>query len=187
MNVEHMRVASLTPTALLVRTACLAAALLCAVCTGSVPQAPAATSDASGGVRASTPAPVSSTPAGKLRAAKARRHNVATWFGPGLYGHKTACGQRLTPIVRGVASRTLPCGTLVRISYQGNAITVPVLDRGPYAHGVEWDLTTGAAQALDIVETVRIKARVVGSTPNVPTLGLPPAALVEAATGGAQA
>lgn len=182
-----MPVASLTPTALLVRTACLAVALLCAVCAGSIPQAPAATSNVSGGVRASTHAGTRSKRAAKLRAAKARRHNVATWFGPGLYGHRTACGQRLTPIVLGVASRTLPCGTLVRISYQDHAITVPVLDRGPYAHGVEWDLTTGAAQALNITETVRIKARVVGSTPNVPTLGLPPAAIVEAATGGAQA
>jgi peptidoglycan lytic transglycosylase len=154
---------------------------------GFIPEATAATSQLSGGVRAGTQAPARSTRAAKLKAAKAHRHNVATWFGPGLYGHKTACGQQLTPIVRGVASRTLPCGTLVRISYEGHAIIVPVLDRGPYARGVEWDLTTGTAQALDITETVRIKARVVGSTPNVPTLGLPPAALVEAATGGAQA
>jgi rare lipoprotein A (peptidoglycan hydrolase) len=186
MNARHMRVASPTPTALVVRTACLAAALLCAVGATFVPQAPAATSSVSGGVQASTHATVRSRRAAKLKAAKAHRHNVATWFGPGLYGHKTACGQRLTPIVRGVASRTLPCGTLVHISYRGHAITVPVLDRGPYAHGAEWDLTTGAAQALNITETVRIKARVVGSTPNVPTLGLPPAPLVEAATGGAQ-
>ena len=42
---------------------------------------------------------------------------IATWFGPGFYGKKTACGQTLTPAIVGVANRTLPCGTLVKVSY----------------------------------------------------------------------
>ena len=49
----------------------------------------------------------------------------------------------------------------------------PVVDRGPYANGADWDLTAGAAQALGIEETVRIATRVVGAVPNTPTLGLP--------------
>ena len=44
---------------------------------------------------------------------------LATWFGPGFYGQTTACGQTLTPAVVGVANRTLPCGTLVKVSYRG--------------------------------------------------------------------
>src|ERR1700690_2075125 len=59
---------------------------------------------------------------------------IATWFGPGFYGRQTACGQTLTPGVVGVANRTLPCGTLVQITYKDHTLTVPVLDRGPYAH-----------------------------------------------------
>jgi rare lipoprotein A len=98
---------------------------------------------------------------------------IATWFGPGFYGHRTACGQTLTPAVVGVAHRTLPCGTLVRVSWHGHALTVPVVDRGPYAHGADWDLTAGAARALGVTETVRIRTRVVGSTANTPTLGAP--------------
>jgi rare lipoprotein A len=99
---------------------------------------------------------------------------IATWFGPGFYGNTTACGQTLTPSVIGVANRTLPCGTLVKVSYHGHALTVPVLDRGPYSHiGADWDLTAGAAQALAVTETVRIGTRVVGIAPNSPTLGLP--------------
>ncbi len=123
------------------------------------------------------------------QAAKAKVHptGVATWFGPGLYGQVTACGQTLTPAVVGVANRTLPCGTLVRVSYRGHALTVPVLDRGPYANHADWDLTAGAAQALDITETVHICAHIVGSAPNTPTLGSPPVTPAEAATGGAQA
>jgi rare lipoprotein A len=112
---------------------------------------------------------------------------IATWFGPGFYGKKTACGQKLTPSVIGVANRTLPCGTLVKVSYKGHTLTVPVLDRGPYAHHADWDLTAGAAQALGITETVRIATTVVGSAPNTASLGLPPAAPTTVVAGGASA
>jgi rare lipoprotein A len=112
---------------------------------------------------------------------------IATWFGPGFYGQRTACGQVLTPAVIGVANRTLHCGTLVNVSYRGRRLVVPVIDRGPYANGADWDLTTEAARALGIQDTVRIRARVVGSVPNTPMLGLPPASQQLAATGGASA
>jgi rare lipoprotein A len=116
------------------------------------------------------------------------RSGIATWFGPGFYGKKTACGQTLTPGVVGVANRTLPCGTLVKVSYGGHALTVPVLDRGPYSHiGADWDLTSGAAEALGISETVRIGTRIIGSAPNTPTLGLPAVPPVAALAGGALA
>jgi rare lipoprotein A (peptidoglycan hydrolase) len=122
--------------------------------------------------------------------AKASVHptGIATWFGPGFYGKKTACGQTLTPGVLGVANRTLPCGTLVKVTYAGRTLTVPVLDRGPYSHiGADWDLTAGAAQALSITETVRIHARVVGKTPNSPDLGLAPASPSAVLAGGSLA
>ncbi len=103
------------------------------------------------------------------------RQTVATWYGPGFYGHTTACGQKLTPKLVGLASRTLPCGTLVRISYGGHLLTAPVLDRGPYGHsGAVWDLTSGAARALTIKQTVRIGTQIIGSVPNTPTLGQSP-------------
>ncbi len=115
--------------------------------------------------------------------------SLATWFGPGFYGNKTACGQTLTPAVVGVASRTLACGTLVRVGYRGHNLTVPVLDRGPYGHnGASWDLTAGAAHALGIVDTVRITTAIVGSIPNGPLLGAPlEAGTPEAAGTGAEA
>ena len=72
----------------------------------------------------------------------------------------------MTPTLVGVASRTLPCGTLVQVDYRGHQLTVPVLDRGPYGHiGAAWDLTAGAARALKITETVRIATAIVGSRP----------------------
>jgi rare lipoprotein A (peptidoglycan hydrolase) len=124
----------------------------------------ASTGDTSGG----SPAAPSATPATSVGPS-----GVATWFGPGFYGRHTACGQTLTPAVVGVANRTLPCGTLVQVSYAGHTLTVPVLDRGPYSHHASWDLTAGAAQALGITETVRIDTHIVGKTANTPTLGMP--------------
>lgn len=103
-----------------------------------------------------------------------RRNQIATWFGPGFYGKKTACGQTLTPAVVGIASRTLPCGTLVLVAYGGHRLTVPVIDRGPYGHsGAVWDLTRGAADALSIEDTVRVETKVVGHAANTPLLGAP--------------
>lgn len=79
-----------------------------------------------------------------------------SWYGPGFFGHRTACGQTLGRATLGVANRTLKCGTKVSILYDGRSITVPVIDRGPYATGVYWDLTEATAQALGMTETSRI-------------------------------
>ncbi|MCA1689709.1 MAG: septal ring lytic transglycosylase RlpA family protein [Actinobacteria bacterium] len=94
------------------------------------------------------------------------RSVVATWFGPGSYGARTACGQLMTPGLVGVAHRSLPCGTMVDIVYGNQSISVPVVDRGPFTPGVTYDLTAATAQALGIVETVHIGAVALrGGTP----------------------
>jgi rare lipoprotein A (peptidoglycan hydrolase) len=49
----------------------------------------------------------------------------------------------------GVANKTLPCGTMITFRYHGKGIRVPVIDRGPYIEGREWDLTGATAVALD--------------------------------------
>ncbi len=84
--------------------------------------------------------------------------SIATFYGPGFYGQRTACGQRLTPQMLGVANRTLKCGTPVAIYYRGRTIVVPVIDRGPYANHADWDLTQATATALGIDGTVTIGA-----------------------------
>ena len=72
---------------------------------------------------------------------------IATWYGPGLYGNRTACGQTLGTETVGVAHRTLPCGTEVGILYRGRTVMLEVIDRGPYSHA-DWDLTEAAARRL---------------------------------------
>ena len=86
------------------------------------------------------------------------RSSVATQYGPGFYGQRTACGQVLRRGTIGLANRTLPCGTQVAIYYQGETLVVPVIDRGPYAQGVDWDLTEATGHELGIDGTARIGA-----------------------------
>jgi len=81
----------------------------------------------------------------------------ATWYGPGLYGQHTACGQTLRPQTIGVAHRDLPCGTPVRFVYHGRQLVTRVIDRGPYTRGNDWDLTNGARRALHFGGSGRIR------------------------------
>jgi rare lipoprotein A (peptidoglycan hydrolase) len=73
----------------------------------------------------------------------------ASWYGPGLWGRKTACGETLRPNTLGVAHRNLPCGTAVKFVYHGHALITQVIDRGPYVKGRAWDLTAAASEALE--------------------------------------
>jgi rare lipoprotein A len=84
-----------------------------------------------------------------------------SWYGPGFYGRRTACGLALTRELQGAAHRTLPCGTMVRFRNPANGITItiPVVDRGPYVAGRQWDLTGGACVALDHCYTGPIEWR----------------------------
>lgn len=89
-----------------------------------------------------------SAPDGSELAFSPFRSAAASWYGPGLYGNKTACGQVLRASTIGVAHRSLPCGTLVKFVYEGQAVIAPVIDRGPFAKGRAWDLTAATSEAL---------------------------------------
>ena len=64
----------------------------------------------------------------------------------------------MTHALMGVAHKRLACGTPVAVSYKGRRVTVPVVDRGPFARGVSYDLTSATAQALGFRVTDRIGA-----------------------------
>jgi rare lipoprotein A len=93
--------------------------------------------------------------------------SVASWYGPTLYGHGTACGETLTRKILGVANKTLPCGEQVALYYHGRTLIVPVVDRGPYVKGRRYDLTYATAKALG---TVSAGVATIGavSLPNAP-------------------
>jgi rare lipoprotein A (peptidoglycan hydrolase) len=123
--------------------------------------------------------------------------SLATWFGPGLFGNQTACGQILTKRLAGLANRTLPCGTLVKVTYRGRHLTLPVVDRGPYGPlHANWDITQAAAKQLGMTETSKVDAQIVGHVQNSPNLGEPAGSSptsaakpqpTDGATGGASA
>jgi 3D (Asp-Asp-Asp) domain-containing protein len=119
------------------------AAALCAVALGAGP-AQAGT----GGVNVTTSEGNAPTDEGIVFSSPMRSAG-ATWYGPGLYGNHTACGQTLRQGTIGVAHRTLPCGTTVKLAYHGHYLVTQVIDRGPYSKGNDFDLTNGARQALD--------------------------------------
>lgn len=74
----------------------------------------------------------------------------ASWYGG---GGGLACGGSLSSSTLGVANKTLPCGTLVTLRYGGRSIRVPVVDRGPYVAGREFDLTEATRNALGFGDT----------------------------------
>ena len=82
---------------------------------------------------------------GAARAASA----TSSWYGPGLYGNRTANGTVLTQRTWGVAHKTLPLGSRVRICRM-RCVTVPVIDRGPFVYGRDFDLTYAAARVAGV-------------------------------------
>lgn len=79
-----------------------------------------------------------------------RTDRNVSWYGPGFYGKRTACGYAMTESLVGVAHKTLPCGTLITFKNPANGriVTAPVVDRGPYVAGRQFDLTGGLCLKL---------------------------------------
>ncbi len=74
----------------------------------------------------------------------------ASWYGPGFHGKKTASGQRFNENAMTAAHKTLPFGTVVKVTNQrtGKSIKVTINDRGPFARGRIIDLSKAAAAKL---------------------------------------
>jgi rare lipoprotein A len=83
----------------------------------------------------------------------AYRYAMASWYGPGFFGNRTACGQTLTTSTRGVAHKTLPCGTRLSIRHGSREVQVRVIDRGPYHGNREFDLTQATKNDLGFGST----------------------------------
>ena len=90
------------------------------------------------------------------------RRSGASWYGAPFFGGRTACGQKYTRTIIGVAHKTLPCGTRVLIGYRGRFLLTKVIDRGPYVAGRVWDLSNGARESLRYQGIDRVRHLVVG-------------------------
>lgn len=77
---------------------------------------------------------------------------MASWYGPGFDGRKTASGETYDMDDLTAAHKTLPFGTMLRVVRldTGDAVTVRVNDRGPFVRGRILDLSRGAAKKIGL-------------------------------------
>jgi rare lipoprotein A len=88
---------------------------------------------------------------------------MATYYANRFAGRKTASGERYDPGDLTAAHKTLPLGTVVRVTRadgEGPAVLVRINDRGPYADGRVIDLSLAAAKRLGMLKAGVIKVRV---------------------------
>src|SRR4051794_31584714 len=95
-----------------------------------------------------------------------RQGGLASWYGPGFYGRRTASGVVYTGAALTAAHPSLPFGTLVRVTNLANGRTVVVVidDRGPFVRGRVIDLSATAARRLGMTRdgVVQVRLEVVG-------------------------
>ena len=91
-----------------------------------------------------------------------RQVGVASWYGPGFHGKRTASGERFDQNDLTAAHRKLPLGSEVKVTNleNGRSITVEINDRGPYAKGRVLDLSKAAARKLGMMENGVAKVRI---------------------------
>ena len=77
---------------------------------------------------------------------------MASWYGPGFQGRRTASGERFNTHALTAAHKTLPFGTRVRVVNQrnGRSVVVRINDRGPHVRGRMIDLSRAAARAIGL-------------------------------------
>jgi rare lipoprotein A len=87
---------------------------------------------------------------------------IASWYGPGFHGKKTANGEIYDQNALTAAHRTLPMPSRVRVTNleNGRSLVLTVNDRGPFAHGRIIDLSRRSAQLLDVIQKGTAKVRV---------------------------
>jgi peptidoglycan lytic transglycosylase len=85
-----------------------------------------------------------------------------SWYGPGFHGRRTANGEIFDSRQLTMAHRSLPLGTIVRVTNleNGRSVVLRVNDRGPYVRGRVADLSQGAAQLLGFEGDGVVPARI---------------------------
>ena len=80
---------------------------------------------------------------------------IASWYGPGFNGRRTACGEVFDQDGLTAAHRTYPFGTRLRLTNPKNNLSCEVVvnDRGPFVAGVDIDISRGASRAIRRLDT----------------------------------
>ena len=90
---------------------------------------------------------------------------LASWYGPGFHGEETASGEIFDQREMVAAHRTLPLGSVIRVTNleNGRRVTLRVIDRGPYGrnfrNGTIVDVSRGAARRLGFIRDGLVRIR----------------------------
>jgi peptidoglycan lytic transglycosylase len=90
---------------------------------------------------------------------------LASWYGPGFHGEETASGEIFNQNKLVAAHRTLPLGSVIRVTNleNGRRVTLRVIDRGPYGrnfrNGTIVDVSRGAARRLGFIKDGLVRVR----------------------------
>jgi len=91
---------------------------------------------------------------------------IASWYGPGFHGSRTASGEVYNMYKLTAAHKTLPLGTYVRVINleNGRSVVVKINDRGPFVEGRIIDLSYAAAKKIGMLKkgTARVKIVALG-------------------------
>ncbi len=99
---------------------------------------------------ASDPAPQTAAHSQRAGVPRGAEVGIASWYGPGFHGRRTASGQRYDMHAMTAAHKTLPFGTRVRVTNLANrrSVVLTINDRGPFVAGRIVDVSKRAAQTL---------------------------------------
>lgn len=88
---------------------------------------------------------------------------IGSWYGPGFHGKKTASGSRFNQHELTAAHRTIPLGSLVKVTNLRTKkhTIVKITDRGPHIKNRIIDLSKGAAQAIGMsgIDLVKLERK----------------------------
>jgi rare lipoprotein A len=109
---------------------------------------------------------VAAASVGDTPGARRVQTGLASYYGPGFHGQETASGEIFDQRKMTAAHRTLPLGTVVRVTNleNGRRVVLRVTDRGPYGRnyrkGTIIDVSKGAARRLGFIRDGLVRVRV---------------------------
>jgi len=99
---------------------------------------------------------------------------VASWYGPGFIGKKTASGEVFDGTRYTAAHQTLPLGSKAKVTNlsNGKSVEVVINDRGPYTGDRIIDLSPAAARAIEMIDhgVIQVRIDLLGDQRKTPTV-----------------
>ncbi len=90
------------------------------------------------------------------------KEGIASWYGPGFHGRRTANGERYNQNALTAAHKSLPFDTKVRVINLTNdkEVIVRINDRGPFVRGRIIDLSKKAARQIAMLGSGTARVRI---------------------------